>query len=203
MDWATCCPGSTCAAPWRRSTGTTSAPIEHVQRVYATSGEAGLLLCTWPRGGRPRFPLVYADEVWTGVEYQLATELIYLGMFAEAFSLVRAVRDRYDGFKRNPWDEIECGHHYVRSMAGWGLLIALSGFGFDLARGEISFAPAVDTEAFSCLWTTGRGWGIYRRETRNLRRNRAGGGRDGWGDEWCPGQSGGQRVDPDLNHDPI
>lgn len=132
------------------------------QRGFALEGEGGLLLCTWPRGGRPRLPFVYCDEVWTGVEYQVATQLFREGMVEEGLELVEAVRARYDGFKRNPWDEIECGHHYVRSMASWGLLVALSGYEYDLPHRRISFSPPAGDAAFSCFFSTGGAWGVYR-----------------------------------------
>jgi non-lysosomal glucosylceramidase len=134
----------------------------NAQRTYVLDGESGLLLCTWPRGGRPRLPFVYSDEVWTGIEYQVAAHLIYEGHVAEGLRLVKAVRDRHDGFRRNPWNEVECGHHYVRSLASWALLPALSGYRFDLTRKRISFAPVVSAEDFSCFFSTGAAWGIYR-----------------------------------------
>jgi len=136
----------------------------NTQRAYAFNDEKGLLLCTWPRGGRPRFPFPYSDEVWTGIEYQVATLLIYEGLVDEALAIVQAVRDRHDGVRRNPWNEVECGHHYVRSLASWGLIVAMSGFSFDMARGEIAFAPPYASAAaeFQCFWSTGKGWGIYR-----------------------------------------
>ncbi|HUS13421.1 MAG TPA: GH116 family glycosyl-hydrolase, partial [Chloroflexia bacterium] len=81
------------------------------QRTYVLNGESGLLLCSWPNGGRPRFPFVYSDEVWTGIEYQVAAHLIYEGWLEEGLEIVRAVQERHDGRRRNPWDEVECGHH--------------------------------------------------------------------------------------------
>ena len=98
-----------------------------IQRTFALGDEAGLVLCSWPRGGRPRFPMVYSDEVWTGVEYQVATTLVHEGLIDEALTVVRAVRDRHDGIRRSPWNETECGNHYARSLASWGVLLALSG----------------------------------------------------------------------------
>ena len=136
----------------------------NTQRVFALNDEGGLLLCSWPRGGRPRFPFVYADEIWTGIEYQAATEMIYQGLIDEGITVVATARARYDGTKRNPWDEIECGHHYVRSMASWGPFLALTGFRFDLPAKVLHFAPAVKQENFSCLWTCGSGWGVYRQQ---------------------------------------
>jgi non-lysosomal glucosylceramidase len=91
----------------------------------------------------------------------VATHLIYEGFIEEGLTIVKAVRDRHDGYRRNPWNEVECGHHYARSMSSWGLLIALSGFEFDMSRGEIKFAPVVNQEDYTGFWSTGRAWGTY------------------------------------------
>ncbi|MCL6444514.1 MAG: hypothetical protein K6T83_13860 [Alicyclobacillus sp.] len=136
------------------------------QRTYVLNDESGLVLCTWPQGGRPKLPFVYSDEVWTGVEYQVATHLIYEGLVDEGLRVVEGVRERHDGYRRNPWNEVECGHHYARSMASWGLLIALSGFTFDMGKGEMGFNPVINRDDFFCFWSTGRGWGTYR-QVRN------------------------------------
>lgn len=135
---------------------------ESVQRVYAYPDEPGLILCSWPKGGRPKQPFVYSDEVWTGIEYQVATHLIYEGFIDEAMDIVHGVRRRYDGTRRSPYNEIECGNHYARSMAAWGLLIALSGYECDMTRGKISFAPRVNAENFACFYSNGKSWGVYR-----------------------------------------
>ena len=84
----------------------------HVQRAYVLNDEKGLLLCSWPNGSRPKLPFIYSDEVWTGIEYQVAAHCIYEGLVDEGLTIVKAVRERHDGFKRNPWNEVECGHHY-------------------------------------------------------------------------------------------
>jgi uncharacterized protein (DUF608 family) len=131
------------------------------QRSYVLNDEQGLLLCSWPHGGRPRLPFVYSDEVWTGIEYQVATHLIYEGFIDEALTIVQAVRDRHDGFRRNPWNEVECGHHYARSMSSWGLLVALSGFEFDMVAREIKFDPKINQDNFTTFWSTGLAWGTY------------------------------------------
>ncbi len=133
----------------------------NLQRTYALNNEAGLLLCTWPKGNRPKLPFPYSDEVWTGIEYQVATHLIYEGYIDEGLTLVKNLRDRHDGIRRNPWDEVECGHHYVRAMASFGLLVALSGFTYDLPQGKIAFAPKINQADFHCFYITGKSWGIY------------------------------------------
>jgi len=133
----------------------------NAQRTYALNDEKGLLLCSWPKGGRPPLPFPYSDEVWTGIEYQVASHLIYEGLLTEGLSVVKAARDRYDGLARNPWDELECGHHYVRAMSSWGLLLALSGFEYSAPELRLGFAPKVFPEEFRTFWSMGFGWGEF------------------------------------------
>jgi uncharacterized protein (DUF608 family) len=133
----------------------------NLQRAYAFHDESGLLLCSWPRGERPRQPFVYSDEVWTGVEYQVAAHLVYEGRVEEGLALVAATRERHNGYRRNPWDEVECGHHYARAMASWALVPALSGFSCDVDRKVLRFAPAINHDAFRVVFSCGAGWGIY------------------------------------------
>jgi hypothetical protein len=137
--------------------------FEHTnaQRLYALGDEKGLLLCSWPKGGRPALPFVYADEVWTGIEYQVAAHLIHAGHVAEGLALVRAVRDRYDGRRRNPWNEVECGAHYARALSSWSLVLALSGFTFSAPERRLGFAPRVNAADFRCFWSCGEGFGVY------------------------------------------
>ena len=134
----------------------------NAQRAYAMEEDKGLVLCSWPQGNRPVIPFCYSEEVWTGVEYQVASHLIYEGYMEEGVRVVEAVRSRYDGFKRNPWNEVECGNHYARSMSSYGLLLALSGFHADVPNRELSFSPKTKEKDFSCFFCCGSGWGIYR-----------------------------------------
>jgi len=135
------------------------------QRTYALNDERGLVLCTWPKGGRPPLPFVYSDEVWTGIEYHVASHLIYEGLVEEGLTVAKAVRDRYDGLKRNPWDEVECGHHYARAMSSWGLILALSGFSYSGPEATMGFAPKVYADDFRTFWSTGSGWGTFSQKT--------------------------------------
>ncbi len=98
---------------------------------YALGGEGGLLLCTWPKGGQLSLPLVYSNEVWTGIEYQVASHLMFEGQVAKGLDIVRTCRKRYDGRVRNPFDEYECGHWYARAMASYALIEALTGVRYD------------------------------------------------------------------------
>ncbi|MCL1909796.1 MAG: non-lysosomal glucosylceramidase [Kiritimatiellaeota bacterium] len=90
---------------------------------FALGDEPGLLLCSWPRGDKPSLPFVYCDEVFTGIEYQVASHLLSFGMTKEALAIVRAIRARYDGRYRNPYDEYECGHWYGRALASYAFVL--------------------------------------------------------------------------------
>lgn len=134
---------------------------ESCQRTYALNDEAGLLICSWPKGGRPEYPFIYADEVWTGIEYQVAGHLLYENMLEEGLAIVKGARDRHNGIARNPWNEFECGHHYARAMASWSLVLALSGCRYNAEDKRIAFAPKVNASNFNCFYSTGSGWGTY------------------------------------------
>ncbi len=135
--------------------------FDNVQRVYALNNEAGLVLCSWPEGGKPLLPFVYSDEVWTGVEYQVAASLIWHGYVDEGLSVVRAVRNRYRGYNRNPLGEIESGMYYARSMSSWALLNALSGYRYDGVGESLSFHPRINPDHFFSFWSTGHAWGSF------------------------------------------
>jgi uncharacterized protein (DUF608 family) len=99
--------------------------------TYACGDEGGLLLCTWPKGGQLSLPFVYSNEVWTGIEYQVASHLMMKGEVEKGLDIVRKCRERYDGIVRNPFNEYECGHWYARAMSSYGLLQGLTGVRYD------------------------------------------------------------------------
>ena len=134
---------------------------ECCQRVYAVGEEAGLLICTWPNGRRETFPFPYSDEVWTGIEYQVAAHLIYEGMIDQGLAIVRAVRSRHDGIARNPWNEFECGDHYARAMSSWSLLLALSGQAYDGRSRRLTVRPVINPDDFRCMVTAAMGYGAF------------------------------------------
>lgn len=126
---------------------------------YALGHESGLLLCTWPRGGKPSLPFVYSDEVWTGIEYQVASHLIAEGFVEEGLTLVAAVRSRYDGQVRNPFNEYECGSYYARALASYALLGALSGFRYSTVEKALWFGPKLAVRPFQTFFSTEGGFG--------------------------------------------
>jgi hypothetical protein len=135
---------------------------------YAMGHEPGLLLCTWPRGGKPTLPFVYSDEVWTGMEYQVASHLIHEGFVEEGLTIVRALRSRYDGRTRNPWNEYECGNWYARAMSSFALVGALSGFRYSAVDLTLHFGPKLKTRPFASFFSTAFGYGIITLDGRNL-----------------------------------
>lgn len=98
---------------------------------YAMGNEGGLLLCSWPKGGKLSLPFVYSDEVWTGIEHQVASHLMLMGHVKEGLEILRTSRNRYDGRIRNPFNEYECGHWYARALSSYGYLQALTGVRYD------------------------------------------------------------------------
>lgn len=127
-------------------------------RTYALGDESGMVLATYPHGNRPKRPFPYFNEVWTGMEYSAATQMVLAGQLENADRVVTAVRDRFDGRRRNPFNEPECGHHYARALASWGLVVAYSGFFYDAVEHSATFR-ARGPGSFRCLWSSGNAWG--------------------------------------------
>ena len=133
-------------------------------RTYALNDESAMLICSWPKGGRPEIPFPYFSEVMTGFEYQAAVHLIYEGFVEQGLSVIHSIRARYDGKRRNPWDEAECGHHYARAMASWGAVLGLSGYHYNGVKQELGFAPRINPQEFQIFWSTGKAWGVFRQK---------------------------------------
>ncbi len=108
-----------------------SAHVNPQRPTFALGKEGGLLLCSWPRGGMLSLPFVYSNEVWTGIEYQVASHLMLMGEVSKGLDIVRTCRNRYDGSVRNPFNEYECGHWYARAMSSYGLIQGLTGLRYD------------------------------------------------------------------------
>ena len=126
--------------------------------TFAMGDEGGLLLCSWPRGGALSLPFVYSNEVWTGIEYQVASHMILEGMVDEGLEIVRVCRDRYDGRVRNPFDEYECGHWYARALASYGLLQGLTGVRYDAVDKTLYIDSRVGND-FKSFLSTATGFG--------------------------------------------
>lgn len=129
------------------------------ERPFAVGGEAGLLNCTWPLGGYQAEGIAYRNEVWTGVEYQVAGHMAWEGMVTEALAICRGIHERYHPAKRNPWNEVECGDHYARGLSSYGVFLALCGFEYNGPDSHIGFVPKMTPENFKAAFTAGEGWG--------------------------------------------
>ncbi|MBS4197609.1 GH116 family glycosyl-hydrolase [Lederbergia citri] len=140
-------------------------------RIYALNDEQGLVIATWPHGDSPKVPVPYADETMNGFEYQAACHMIYEGFIDEGLNVVKAVRHRYDGYRRNPWNEFECGSNYARSMASYSFLLALSGFEYDMVNGHIGFSPIINQDNFCSFWSLNQGWGDFRHQDGHIQLN--------------------------------
>jgi len=126
-------------------------------RSYVLNDESALLMATYPRGDRPARPFPYYNEVMTGFEYTAAIGMLYEGDIDNGLKCIAAIRDRYDGRKRNPFDEAECGHHYARAMVSWAAILALTGFQYSAVEQRIRFA-APDSQR-RAVWSSGYAWG--------------------------------------------
>jgi uncharacterized protein (DUF608 family) len=135
-------------------------------RWFVTPGQAGLITCTWPKGDYLSEGVLYREEVWTGIEYQVAGHMIWEGKLLEGLAICRAVQDRYHPDLFNPYNEVECGDHYARAMASWGVYLALAGFRYNGPRGWLGFGPRISPDNFRAAFTTAEGW-IAFQQTRN------------------------------------
>lgn len=131
-------------------------------RVYALDEESYVKICGWPEEApKPSVPLTYADEVFCGLEYQVAAHMVQEGMTEEGYAIVKSIRERFDGEKRNPWNEFECGNNYARSMASYSLIPSLCGYEVDAGKGFIGFYPKVDEVSLKAFFSMETGWGLF------------------------------------------
>lgn len=150
---------------WRYNFKPSMRPIANMWRIFALNDEAGTIICDYPEGSeKPVIPISYCEECMTGFEYAFAGLLISEGFIEEGLTAVRAIRDRYDGIKRNPYNEFECGNNYARPMASFALLPIFSGMEYDLPKGHVGFSPILEGD-FRCFWSLGTGWGAFERKT--------------------------------------
>jgi len=126
--------------------------------TYALGKEGGMILCSWPRGGSLTLPFFYSDEVWTGVEYHVASHLMMKGYVKEGLDIVRTCRSRYNGIVRNPFNELECGYWYARAMASYGLLQGLTGIRYDAVDKTLYIDSRIG-DIFTSFLSTETGFG--------------------------------------------
>ena len=130
-------------------------------RSYALDDESGLLMASWPKG-RLKVPFPYFSEVMTGFEYTAAVGMLYEGMTDDGLKCIRAIRDRFDGYKRNPFSEPECGHHYARSMASWAAILAMTDFRYS----GVNKSMTITSRPGTYFWSNGYAWGTCKVEEK-------------------------------------
>ena len=159
----------TVASLYRYNYKRSLATHDNVQRTFVLNDEAAILVCDYAKTQRPKIPFPYFAEAFTGSEYAAAVEMLYHGMAKEGIECIASIRARYDGEKRNPWDEAECGHHYARAMSAWSGLIALSGFRYDGRSASVEALPRIAVPNFRSFWSTATGWGSFSASSSGLR----------------------------------
>lgn len=164
--------------PFRDSIETPSAK----GRTYALAGEAGLVMCTWPKGGRQGdwekyWQYGYFQECMTGFEHQVAGHMVWESdeepeLLTKGLAIMRSVHDRYHASKRNPYNEIECSDHYARAMASYGVYLAAAGFENDGPKGHLGFKPRMtDKGNFKSAFTCAEGWGSFEQKGNDITLN--------------------------------
>jgi hypothetical protein len=134
-------------------------------RTFALQEESAMLMATYPHGRRPNRPFPYYNEVMTGFEYTAAVGMLQEGQIDDGLKLISAIRARYDGRKRSPFDEAECGHHYARAMASWAAVLALTGFQYSAVTQTMRFAAAAEQTKW--FWSNGNAWGTIEQTPRD------------------------------------
>jgi hypothetical protein len=146
-------------------------------RIYGLAGDAGLVMCAWPKGGKgPRDNHLYLHELMSGFEWQAASHMIHEGLenpdlLESGLAVARAIHDRYSAELRNLYNEIECGDHYARAMASYGAFQSICGYQYHGPKGEIAFAPRLRPEDFRAAFTAAEGWGSFAQKVVNGRQS--------------------------------
>jgi len=131
-------------------------------RSYVLADESALLMASFPYD-RPEAPFPYFSEAMTGFEYTAAVGMLYEGLTDDGMRVITSVRDRYDGKKRSPFDEAECGHHYARAMAAYAEVIAITGFNYSAVKQSMKFNPIEG----AYFWANGYTYGTIHLENED------------------------------------
>jgi hypothetical protein len=130
-------------------------------RSFGLGDEKGLIMASYPNEGTLLdFPFPYYTEIMTGFEYSTAAHMIYEGQVENGLQIFKDIRDRYDGYKRNPFNEGEYGHRYARAMAAWAGILAYTGFQYSAVDKTMAFNAKNGTY----FWSNGYQYGSVKIE---------------------------------------
>jgi hypothetical protein len=112
-------------------------------------------MASYPKGDLLDFPFPYYTEIMTGFEYSAGIGMIYEGQVEAGLQVFKSIRDRFDGYKRNPFNEGEYGHRYARAMAAWGGVLAYTGFNYSAVKKSMNF----NSKSGKYFWSNGYQYG--------------------------------------------
>jgi hypothetical protein len=141
------------------------------ERWFARAGEPGLFTCTWPKSPYIAEGVRYKNEIWTGIEYQVAGHMVWEDMLREGLAICYGIEERYHPAKHNPYNEVECGDHYARAFASWGVYTALAGYEYHGPKGHLGFTPRITPEDFRAAFTCAEGWGNFTQKRKGKIQN--------------------------------
>lgn len=124
-------------------------------RSFGLGSESGLLMASYPKGDLLDFPFPYYTEVMTGFEYAAGIGMIYEGQLESGLQVFKNIRDRFDGHKRNPFNEGGYGHRYACAMAAWGGILAYTGFNYSAVKKSMNF----NSRTGKYFWSNGYQYG--------------------------------------------
>jgi non-lysosomal glucosylceramidase len=162
---------------WKYNFSTDVGPYREkfkIGRWYAMPGEGGMIACTWPKGGSEALGqgnknfAGYLNECQNGYEYAATSLMMWHGYEHRAIAHLKMMHERYHASKRNPWNEIEWGTHYSRSMASYGLFTAICGFEYHGPKGYIAFSPRITPSDFRAPFTSANGWGTFTQKRKTF-----------------------------------
>jgi len=143
----------------------TSFDFKQSPRTFCDARDNGWITGKWDDGKRPQNPLRYTGEAaWSGVLYPFAGLLLVEGLQHQSLQVLEVIRYLYDGTRRSPWNEIECGDHYTRCMSAFALFKLAAGNSWtrnDDDTLSLTFNPIMNQSDFKGFFSVGTAWGSY------------------------------------------